>query len=51
MEEEEKIRKELEDRLKERAAITTGKSRITQEENRRYNNLGKVILELRKRLY
>lgn len=47
----EEIRTKIEEKLAERNAITKGKARITSEEERRYNNLGKVILELRRKIY
>ena len=49
--EKEKIKEELDKKLAERKAIVAGKARITIEEERAYNNLGKVILELRRKLY
>lgn len=51
MGEEEEIRKELELKLKEREDIVAGKARATPEEIKKYNNLGKVILTLRRKLY
>ena len=48
---EEEIKRKLEQKLMERAAIVDGKSKITPEENRNYNSLGKDILELRRKLY
>ena len=47
----EQIKAEI-DRLEaERDSIIKGKARITEEEERRYNNLAKPILELRRKLY
>ena len=50
-EEKGKIKEQLAQKLAEREAIVSGKARITPEEEKRYNNLGKVILELRRKLY
>ena len=48
---EEEIKAEI-DRLEaERDSIIKGRARITEEEERRYNNLAMPILELRRKLY
>ena len=45
------VKIELQKKLDERKAIVAGKARITPEEEKAYNALGKVILELRRKLY
>ena len=51
MQTKEEIKIEIEEKEAEKAAIIEGKARITREEERRYNNLGKAILDLRRLLY
>jgi len=40
-----------EEKIEERAAIVRGKARISKEDEKRYNALGKEILALRRKLY
>ena len=47
----EETEEELKKKLAERDAIVSGKARITREEEQRYNNIGKEILQLRRKLY
>lgn len=48
---EREIREKLAIKLSEREAIVSGKRRITSDEEKKYNNLGKDILVLRRKLY
>jgi anthranilate/para-aminobenzoate synthase component II len=45
------IKQQLEDKIEERERVIHGKTHITEEEEKAYNNLGKEILELRRALY
>ena len=44
-------KEQLDAKWKERAEVLKGKARITREEEKRYNELGKEILVLRRLLY